>query len=420
MIIKSVTAEKVRLNANDDLNLDNNLLGPLMKDIALKNNLLQKLNLIKDTLINRSITNSCQFTTPEGIPIIAYQTKDKILLFGTVYYNYLGAISNEFEILEIRNEKAFGYEIDISSLLKEIKFRKKTRCRYIYSFGTTQNFGHYIWNECTAMHFLVETNLINSFDKIYIGKYDYLDIAGVLKNRGLKVTSRKPVFKNLESFILLKTAALTFSNNCRNFILNSRNISTKPINIAIQIRTGNRSWTNTPIEFAELIQSLHIIFPDVHFVIDGYSTIKSMRNSDIHEIESDLKFVEAILKCIPGTIRVETTVGKSFKEKLELLASSMFVIGPIGSGNIIANWLLNKPLICFGPPNYYEWTKHDAENLVYTPRSPIYYFPHEELIFDKNGSYRTNMKALLQFIVTSVKPSPPQLRFDICEYYDFD
>ena len=378
--------------------LSKNLLGPSAKNPRFKDNLISKLNFIESALSGGSVEDSCQFVTSDGIPFIAYKTKNKIVLFGTVYYNYLASISHEMEIIEVMNENTFGYAIDFSSVIKEIRFRRTIKKQFIYDFATSQNLGHYIWNECTAMHFLIETNLIYQFHKIRVGKYDYFNIADQLKNRGLKVTQRKPRTELLKRNVVLKTAALTFSKQCRDFVLTSYELSTSRKSIGIQIRTGNRGWTNSPKEFAEFIENLHIRYPEIDFVIDGFSRNSSMQINENLEIERDLQLHRAIETYLSSEIKLTTTIGRSFRDKIEMLSGCVLVVGPIGSGNIITNWLLNKPLICFGPQSYYSWTQKDSNDLVYNPRSSVTYFPIEHLTYDENGNYKTDMQVLFDFV----------------------
>jgi hypothetical protein len=412
-----------QISPEEDLNslfLSETYMGPLQNNVALKDNLSEKLNLIRDCLNHHTITNSCLFTTPEGVPIIVYKTKEKIMIYGSVYFNYLGSLTHNFEILDQSIENTFGYEIDIPALIKKIKFKKRLKIRYIYSFAMTENLGHYIWNECTAMHFLIISNLIFKFDRVYVGQYDYMNLKKILETYGVKVISHDSKFIFWKKYITLKTAALTFSESCRDFLLTDRTLCPSRNAIVLQIRTGNRSWINEPSEFIDLISDLHNRFAEMNFIIDGYSKINPDSIQNNVAIERDLLFYNKILAGLDKAIHLDTTIGNNFEEKIRMLSGSSITVAPIGSGNVISNWLLNKPLICFGAPSYYEWTKHDSETLVYQPRAEVLYFPHEHLSFDVDGNYQTDMKELAQFIDLAFKRIISRSPVDKGESDDYD
>ena len=135
------------------------------------------------------------------------------------------------------------------------------------------------------------------------------------------------------------------------------------------------------------------------FVIDGYSKNELSENNDDLEIIKDENFVFEVLGHIDSGINITSTVGKSFSYKLNELNGAQLVVGPIGSGGVLSNWLLNISAICFGPESYYSWTARDSDSLVWKPREPIVYYPINRIRFYENGNYSINMDILFEMIV---------------------
>jgi hypothetical protein len=226
-----------------------------------------------------------------------------------------------------------------------------------------------------------------------------------LEKRGFRVSSDE---KLANQALYFKTANIFLSNNCRSWILDEvleLNRSQKwdqKMKIVIQLRTGTRAWRNSPKEIADLINKLGDKFAGCKFIIDGFSKFENSKDSEIQAIHQDLDYANAILENISPSIVSETTIGKGFSAKLMELYGAQLVIGPIGSGGVLSNWLLNVAAICFGPESFYSWTKSDSDLLVWSPRNEIQYYPVDMIDFDQSGNYSIDMDHLYNMVIEKI------------------
>ena len=103
-------------------------------------------------------------------------------------------------------------------------------------------------------------------------------------------------------------------------------------------------------------------------------------------IERDMISYQKICEKIPKEIKIYTTISLSILEKLKILEKATLVFSPIGSGGILANWLLQKTLITYGPVSYYEWTRRDSECIVEDYNNKIFYIDKADINMLPNSS----------------------------------
>ena len=273
-------------------------------------------------------------------------------------------------------------------------------------FAQSPNLGHYIWNELTGLEMLIKNGLLQHFDWIEVGEHDYFSAKNYLINQGFVVRKRTDSKK---SFITFKTTNIFLSQACRNWIMkdvlnlsqNRKNHEKKKI--VIQIRTGTRSWRNSPQEIALFINKLDQNLDDFEFVIDGYSATPDANSFESQSILQDLDFATQVIKYVDSSVEIYSTIGKDFSTKLKKINEATLVIGPIGSGGVLSNRLLDIPAICFGPESYYSWTSRDIESLVWNPRQPIWFYPVNKINYDSEGGYSIDMLELSNMTIDILK-----------------
>jgi hypothetical protein len=358
---------------------------------------------------NERILHSEYFLCSDGIPVLVHVYDNHFLIYGTVYYTLIASKKHGSSELILNEENFHGYSpkfAEIEAKLGQIQFPLAEATKpNVYKFGQSANLGHYIWNELTGLEMLFRTGLIHNFDWIEVGDFDYFSVQKFLERQGFRV------FKNEQSTkqaLFFKTANIFLSKNCRDWILdeilemNRFRQSDLRMKIVVQIRTGTRAWQNSPEEIADLINKIGNRFTDCKFIIDGFSKIENSKDSESQAISYDLDFANAIMEHISSVNVIETTIGKSFSDKLMAIHGAQLVIGPIGSGGVLSNWLLNVAGICFGPESYYSWTQHDSDYLVWKPRNKMQYYPVDRITLDQNGNYSIDMGHLYKIVVETI------------------
>jgi hypothetical protein len=360
---------------------------------------------------NQQIRYSEYFVCSDGIPVLIHVYDNSVLIYGTVYYTLIASKKHKSRKLTLHKENFFDYSPKVDEIyakLNQIRYPLvESKKPHVYKFGQTPNLGHYIWNELTGLAMLFETGLIRNFDWIEVGEYDYFSAQNFLEGQGVQV------FKNRQStdqVLLFKTANIFFSSKTRNWILDEILKLNYPQQyehkkkIIIQLRTGTRAWKNSPKEIADLINKVGTKYADCKFVLDGHSRIENSEDSDNQAIRKDLDFANAILENISPAIDIESTIGKNFSAKLKELNGAHLVIGPIGSGGLLCNWLLNVEIICFGPEYYYSWTSRDSDLKAWKPRKRIQYYPVDKIVLDRNENYSIDMDQLYDMVIETLFP----------------
>lgn len=360
---------------------------------------------------NQKIRYSEYFVCSNGIPVLIHVYDNYVLIYGTVYFTLIASKKHKSRKLTLhkKNFLDFSPKVDeIYAKLNQIRYPLvESKTPHVYKFGQTANLGHYIWNELTGLEMLFKTGLIHHFDWIEVGEYDYFSAQNFLEGQGFQV------FKNRQStdqVLQFKTANIFLSRKCRNWIideilnLNYPQQYDHKKKIIIQLRTRDRAWNNSPKEIADLINKVHSKYVDCKFVLDGYSRIENSEDSENQAIRGDLDFANEILENISPAIDIESTIGKNFSAKLRELNGAQLVIGPIGSGGVLCNWILNVEIICFGPESYYSWTSQDSDLKVWKPRNGIHYYPVDKIVFDQSGNYSIDMNQLYDMVIETMFP----------------
>jgi len=345
---------------------------------------------------------------------------DQIEVFGTIYHQYIGYLSKNhtWEILR-KNFFVMGYFINFEKLKKKLlTMLRMAKLKYLLSIKTSQkiyfltsispNLGHHIWNEQSGLDVLVDLKLMKSCDGICFGQYDFFNTAKYFEELFTKDKVKYPKIENLTSSnIFLKSNELVFTERtrrrlCRNLGI-EQNLQRPEEIVVIQTRRHNRLWLNELSELPKLIVAINKINPNLSFYLDGFSRFSIQDKNTESKILVEEFFFQHIKRSLPSNINFCSLIGLKIIEKINIISKSKIIIGPIGSGGLLGGWLLNKPIISFGPHSYYNWTSSDAMSVVEYPRKDWIYVPKEKIQMSNNNlDFSLSYEHILNLVEKSI------------------
>lgn len=347
-----------------------------------------------------SVIGTHIFELSNAVHCISYETKECFFVYVTLYNIYYGIIFKNGEISkEHQSSNYLGYLIndnEIIQYLAKVKLPKQILPRLFQKklllFNRYSNLGHHIWNEQTGLDSFFQLDLFSYVDAVFFLSYDYLNSASFFKNKKIITNTNKERSINFStrSILVHPTELVVFSKTLkrlRKHISEQKSLIKIGGNIIVlQLRQNNRRWLEEVRDLPKLIEAIFKLDPSTIFIIDGFS--KSFETNFLEEknIERDMISYQKIYEKIPKEIKIYTTIGLSILEKLKILEKATLVFSPIGSGGILANWLLQKTLITYGSVSYYEWTRRDSECIVEDYNNKIFYIDKADINMLPNSS----------------------------------
>jgi hypothetical protein len=224
-----------------------------------------------------------------------------------------------------------------------------------YAIGIIHNSGHYMWQEIYGLMLLFEYNLLDNIDEFLIYKYDYLNIAGILKNKYNKqitfLNSNIPNHNcliNLSKHYISNSLNETFKNI---YELKSININNE-INILIDIRTNDRIWLNQNTIIVNLINTIKTkyINYNVNFYISGFYTYNKHTINNAYNSNKEINKQNIIFNQIQKSINftIYNLINSKLSDIVKLCQKMDICIANSGSGISFYNQVIfNKPSIFF-------------------------------------------------------------------------
>jgi hypothetical protein len=215
--------------------------------------------------------------------------------------------------------------------------------------GFQSNLGHYFFNELTGTYWLYKTDLIRFIDKVIEGPWAKLnskDIFPEVSNIFLKTTEKENsnfanfLFKNnylatriTQNFITKEVADRVFTaayRKCSSAFLEQVKSASKyfPL-IWINLRKHNKVWVNQVKGYANIINSLYELYPNIAIVFDGLPDTKEE--------------VKKINNLISNPVPVFDGTQCPMHETIVWAYVIDVYIAVIGSGLVPVTWLANKP-----------------------------------------------------------------------------
>lgn len=263
---------------------------------------------------------------------------------------------------------------NIVDYCKKNNFKKNDKTCMMFGFQV--NIGHTYWNELSSFKFLLDIDILKDIDLFIIGPYDYFDIYNYLIQKGLNV-KRENSIKNINNilnnnYLLVKINEWFMYEHLKNFVMDNHpyDISDKttlnyidniqntfyPI-ITINLRAIHRFWYDQENGFANIINSLLLLYPKLFVIFDGYIKNKNLNLDDYMSEgikssaddfdESYNNILNNIISKI-NTKNFHSLIGVSLNEQIAWLQISNYGIMQLGAGAFNYTWLMNKKCLFVG------------------------------------------------------------------------
>ena len=232
-----------------------------------------------------------------------------------------------------------------------------------YLIGWTHNMAHNFWNEAAPLQNLHSSGILNKVDKFLVGGCDYFKFSELFD----EIPPNKII--NAKGYSAQEFLKLTFVNNyvlvvvkdqfvreefaqrvyktslkrCSQEVLQEVEDAKKhfPL-LCFQIRNHARKWLSQVEGMSKIIKALHLDFPNLGIVFDGFSRTEE----DSHAsplIETDRATMELIKGLIPPSVATYSAIGRTVQETIIWGSAVDSFIAPFGTGvEIYLVWTANK------------------------------------------------------------------------------
>lgn len=224
-----------------------------------------------------------------------------------------------------------------------------------YSIGLMHNAGHYYWQEINGFMLLFEYDLIKYIDEFIIYKYDYLNIANILKNKyNKKVTYLNSdndyhhgLTINLSKHFINNSLIDTFKNiyGLKDIINNNE------IHILFDIRSSDRIWLNQIPIIINIMNYIKQQFTNysVNFYISGFYIGENINNSHIYNKDAAVDIQNNIFNIIQSNVSFSicNLINLNLSHILEISQKFNLCIANAGSGLsfFVKQYLINQQYV---------------------------------------------------------------------------
>jgi hypothetical protein len=247
-----------------------------------------------------------------------------------------------------------------------------------YIIGIMHNPGHYFWQEIQGLMLLIEYDLLDHIDEFIIYKYDYLNIADLLKkkfNKPIKyVTSDKEMYNltvnitkhyisNSSIKIFKKFYELTYANNIS---------VTNEINIMFDIRSNDRIWLNQIPIIINIMNGVKNKYShyNINFYISGFYNYKKTFLSSVYNVTKEIKLQNNIFNKIQSkiTFPIFNLINMNLSKIMHISQKIDLCITNLGSGiGFLYTTIFNNHAIGFTQPKksvIFDSQRHAFENKI--------------------------------------------------------
>ena len=276
-----------------------------------------------------------------------------------------------------------------------------------YAIGIIHNAGHYMWQEMYGLMLLFEYNLLDNIDEFIIYKYDYLNIANILKNKYNKqITILNSSSTNHNCTINLSKHFISTSlNEYFKNVYELKSINNKnEINILIDIRSNSRVWLNQHENIIHLIEKSKQKYRNynVNFYITGFFTHNTElpcnfynSNKEIHAQNMIFIKIQRSIKC-----KIYNLINSKLCDIVRICQKIDICISNTGSGaSFFYSLIFNKSTVFFtlrSITDEFNVQRHAFENMLSNGK----YLPKNYIIDNNNNFYLKN--GILTPLVTSL------------------
>jgi tetratricopeptide (TPR) repeat protein len=256
--------------------------------------------------------------------------------------------------------------------------------------GWLNHMGHFVWNEMSGFHYLIENDTLQKVDKFLIGPGDFIDYSDTFPeielDKIIKVTDSWNLFKTVvdNNYVVVwptdwvvkgdlgkriyQGSVKRCSPNFLQEVEKAKNIFS-PI-VWMGIRGHYRVWSSQIEGIANIINSLYSEYPNLAVVFDGWGRHNHYNHQTELGINQVNQVIEAIKPLVVPNIKIYNINGSMNHERAIWANVIDFYITPHGSGMIFPVWVANKPGVVHGTvgsieaQSKAEWTSHIRENAV--------------------------------------------------------
>lgn len=227
------------------------------------------------------------------------------------------------------------------------------------------NLTHYMW-ELAGFQYFDENNLLDKIDKVLVGPYDFFKFGDlfpeITKDKIVEFDNSIDLYQSIlennycavrlvECFIKEKLADRIYQaslKKCSKLFLEEveKTMQSFPV-LWITIRS-HRTWTSQVEGIANIINNLHVDFPNLSIIFDGWSRTEKGSEEEESRIATEMDIMEKIIVMIPPEINTYNAIGRMTYEKAVWVHAIDLYISPIGAGLCFTVWLINKPGVAHG------------------------------------------------------------------------
>jgi hypothetical protein len=347
-----------------------------------------------------------------------YCCSNKINKYDTYVYHF-NCSGDEFVILFAweyfspvliyypKTKKAYNINYRYSNILEHINNYILKNINYSISYypkcnntsyviGIMQNPGHYFWQEVYGLMLLIEHDLLDNIDEFIIYKYDYLNIADILKNKYNKnikyITSDTEIHNlsvNITKHYITNSSTKIFKNFYELTYTNDISV-TNEINIMFDLRSNDRIWINQIPIIINIINGVKNKYShyNINFYISGFYNYKktclSINYNGTKEINSQNKIFNIIQSKLPFPIF--NLININLSEIIHISQKIDLCIANLGSGvSFFYSTIFNKPTIGF--TNLKNSVSFDSQRYAFENKLNKYSSIHPCYITDINNNF---------------------------------
>jgi hypothetical protein len=254
------------------------------------------------------------------------------------------------------------------------------------------HFAHHFWNELPGIDRLVRKGMIDCVDKFFVLREPLGDLRKIFPeipaSKVDKKTTTDAIFDDIvaNDYFLVRVGDYAINRDTISRVYNVAKTNCRPetldkvqdarrqhsLLLWIGIRVGSRTWINQVDGLARLIDRLHLEFPGLGVVFDGFSlpADKSGEWSDNQEYDDILRQENEVVSGIVENLKqhhrqtpgVFNIIGSSIYDANVWAHAIDVYVSPYGTLQHKVGWLANKPGIVHANttvldhPAKYVWT----------------------------------------------------------------
>ena len=340
-----------------------------------------------------------------------------VILFAWEYFS-------PFLICYPKTKKAYNINYRYSNILEHINVNHSTlngidytvtfypKCNYTsYIIGIMHNAGHYFWQEVHGLMSLIEYDLLDNIDEFIIYKYDYLNIADILKNKYNKnikyLTSDTEICNltvNFSKHYISNLSVQKFKNFYE--LHNTNDISvTNKINIMFDLRSNDRIWINQIPIIINIINGLKNKYNNFNFnfYISGFYNYNKNITSTVYNATKEINSQNKIFNIIQSkiTFPIFNLINMNLSEIIHISQQIDLCIANLGSGvSFYYSSIFNKPTIGF--TNSKNSVSFDSQRYVFENKLNKYSSIHPCYITDINDNFILKPGILFNSVLSKI------------------